>query len=66
MAKSKAKSIRLPLEDWREIEYAAALHGVEVNTEIKNRIRALAVEVPPDVVDGQQVLDFGCDTDEVG
>lgn len=66
MAKSKAKSIRLSLEDWAEVEYAARLHGCGVNDEIKSRIHALAVEVPPEVADGQTSFDFDCDTGEIG
>lgn len=59
MAKSKAKSIRLSMEDWAEVEYAAHLHGVGVNDEIKNRIHAGAVEMPTEVVEGQTAFDFG-------
>lgn len=54
--KSKSKSIRLPLEAWRELEYAASLHGVLLNDEIKNRLAAAAVEVPPEVSAGQLSL----------
>lgn len=47
------------------MEYAASLHGVGVNDEIKNRIHALAVEVPQEVIAGQTMLDFSdCDTPE--
>ncbi len=56
MPKSKAKTIRLSMEDWAEVEYAASLHGHGVNDEIKERIHALAVEVPPEVAEGQQAL----------
>lgn len=52
MAKSKSKSIRLSLEDWAEVEYAAALHGWGVNDEIKDRIHRLAVDVPAEVSEG--------------
>lgn len=62
MAKSKAKSIRLSMEDWAEVEYAAALHGWGVNDEIKDRIHRLAVEVPAEVSDGQMAMSFDCDT----
>lgn len=50
---SKAKSIRLSNEMWAEVEYAAALHGVGVNDEIKARIQAGAVEMPVERPDGQ-------------
>lgn len=54
--KSKSKSIRLSLEAWRELEYAAGLHGVRLNDEIKSRLAAGAVEVPPEVAAGQLSL----------
>lgn len=40
------------MEDWAEVEYAAALHGWGVNDEIKDRIHRLAVDVPAEVADG--------------
>lgn len=63
--RSKAKSIRLSLEDWAEVEYAAQLHGHGVNDEIKARIKALAVEMPVTQLPGQISLDL-CDTDQTG
>lgn len=55
--KSKAKSIRLSIEDWAEIEYAARLHGVGVNDEIKARIHVGAEDVPVEVAEGQMCIE---------
>lgn len=57
--KSRAKSVRLSLEDWAELEYAAKLHGHGVNDEIKERVHAGAVPMPVTQLEGQQELDLG-------
>lgn len=59
-SKSKAKSIRLSLEQWAELEYAASLHGHGVNDEVKARIAAGAVEMPVERPEGQtSIFDAG-------
>lgn len=62
MAKSQTKGLRLTLEDWAEVEYAAKIHGWGRNDEIKDRIHRLAVEMPEEVADGQTSLDLDCFT----
>lgn len=58
MARTRVRSVRLPLERWAELEYAARLHGRCLNDEVKARLDAAAVPVPAEVAEGQMAL-FG-------
>jgi hypothetical protein len=58
---TQAKSIRLTVAEWAELEYAARLHGCDRNTEIRRRLAAhrVAMEIPQ--VEGQEQIEFGSD-----
>ena len=57
--RTKVKAYRLPNDLIAELEYAAKLHNHTVNEEVVARLRAGAVEVPPEMVEGQMQLNLG-------
>lgn len=56
MSKTKSASIRLTLEEWAELDYAAAKHGRTRNDEVRYRLRIFAENVPQDVEEGQSSI----------
>ena len=53
MSKTKSASIRLTLDEWAELDYAAKKHGRTRNDEVRYRLRYFAEHVPEDVDAGQ-------------
>ena len=55
-SKTKVKGVRMPNAMVAELEYAAKLHGRTFNEEALSRLQAGAVEMPPEVLEGQLSL----------
>ena len=51
-----ARSIRLTRAEWAELNYAAMLEGVTRNDIVRKRIKAHALAMPTEVIEGQEEL----------
>ena len=58
--KTAAKSIRLTVREWAELDYAAEMHGCTRNDEVRWRLAQRAVEMPGWVMLDEQTSIYDC------